>query len=268
MIILITGAAGGLGRAFAMECARRGYDLFLTDINYSGLTLIRNGVRNHYPVRVLIKTCDLTDEEDVDELFTYVMKKNVHFGMLLNVAGLDFEGGFLDRSAESILKIIQVNVEATLRITHRVLGHRSTNAPFYMVFVSSLASFYPMPLKATYAASKSFLREFSCALGQELEPLGVKVLTLCPGGLPTTSTALRSIAVQGFWGNLTTNHLEQVTQRTISHALKGRSIYVPGLLNRSLVLLGALIPKKMIARLIYSRWSRAQSKWLYPVETG
>jgi hypothetical protein len=268
MFVLITGAAGGLGRAFAMECARRGYDLFLTDINYSGLLLIRQGINNHYPVRVLIRTCDLTDAEDVDGLFSLVLEKNVHFGMLLNIAGIDFEGAFLDRSAEAIVKIVQVNVEATLRITHRMLALRHPNTPFYMVFVSSLASFYPMPLKATYAASKSILRKFSCALGRELGPLGVKVLTLCPGGLPTTDTALQGIKAQGFWGTVTTNRLEQVTRKTITYVLKGHSLYVPGFLNRTLALLGALIPKKMIARLIFSRWSRARSKWLLPEKAG
>lgn len=268
MFVLITGAAGGLGRAFAMECAKRGYDLFLTDLNGPGLKLIENGVRSCYPVRVLSKACDLTDHRAVDELFAWAGENDIQFEMLLNVAGIDFEGGFLDRSADSILKIVQTNVEATLRITHKVLAARSANKPFYIVFVSSLASFYPMPLKATYAASKSFLREFSCALGTELEPLGVKVLTLCPGGLPTTSVALRGIAAQGFWGNMTTNRLEQVTRKTISYALSGRSIYIPGLLNRSFTLLVPLIPRRTIARLLYSRWSRAQSKWFHLERAG
>jgi short-subunit dehydrogenase len=106
------------------------------------------------------------------------------------------------------VKIVQVNVEATMRITHKVLDCRAEKQPFYIVFVSSLASFYPMPLKATYAASKSFLREFACALGQELRPLGVRVTTLCPGGLSTTDEALSGIEAQGFWGDVTTNPLE------------------------------------------------------------
>ncbi len=52
MFVLITGAAGGLGRAFAVECARRGWDLFLTDINASGLKRIREGIAGRYPVTV------------------------------------------------------------------------------------------------------------------------------------------------------------------------------------------------------------------------
>jgi short-subunit dehydrogenase len=262
MFVLITGAAGGLGRAFAVDCAKRGYDLFLTDINDAGLKLIEKGITSRYPVKVLTRPCDLTSDADVDALFEFADAKGIRFDMLLNIAGVDFEGGFYERSTENIMKIVQLNVEATLRITHKGLKHRTENKRFYLVFVSSLASFYPMPLKATYAASKSFLREFACALGQELKPMGVSVLSLCPGGLPTTPEALSGIAAQGFWGEVTTNHLEKVTHRTISRILKGYSIYIPGFINSAFRFAGSLVPKPLIAKLIYSRWISAQKEWL------
>jgi NAD(P)-dependent dehydrogenase (short-subunit alcohol dehydrogenase family) len=122
--------------------------------------------------------------------------------MLLNIAGVDFEGMFSERSARSVTAIVRLNIEATLRVTHGALASRAPEQPFYIVFVSSHASFYPIPLKATYAASKSFLREFAFALGKEMEREGVRVLTLCPGGLATTPEALSGITAQGFWGNV------------------------------------------------------------------
>lgn len=262
MYVLITGAAGGLGRAFANECARRGYDLFLTDVNGEGLLSISRGIACRYPVRVLTRRCDLTNDAEVESLFAFARENGVCFGMLLNIAGIDFEGGFRERSAEALVKIVQINVEATLRITHKVLDHRAEGEPLYLVFVSSLASFYPMPLKATYAASKSFLREFACALGEELRPLGVRILTLCPGGLPTTDEALNGIMAQGFWGGVTTNPLETVTRRTVSRVLKGRALYIPGLVNRTFRFLGAIVPKQLVARLLYARWQSAQKEWL------
>jgi short-subunit dehydrogenase len=262
MYVLITGAAGGLGRAFANECARRGYDLFLTDVNGEGLQSIARGIACRYRVRILTRQCDLTNDGDVNALFDYAGELGVSFGMLLNIAGIDFEGGFRERSADALVKIVQINVEATLRITHKVLGHRAEGEPFYLVFVPSLASFYPMPLKATYAASKSFLREFACALGEELRPLGVRVLTLCPGGLPTTDDALSGIMAQGFWGGVTTNALETVTRRTITRVIKGYTLYIPGLVNYVFRFLGGIVPKPLIAKLLYARWRSAQKEWL------
>ncbi len=262
MFVLITGAAGGLGRAFAVACAKRGYDLFLTDINENGLKCIRDGIISRYSVNVMTRKCDLTDGKEVESLFNHARENAIAFGMLLNIAGIDFEGGFNERSAQSVTTIVRLNVEATLRVTHGALSVRAPGKPFYIVFVSSLASFYPMPLKATYAASKSFLREFACALGQELGGCGVKVLTLCPAGLATTPEAFSGITAQGFWGNVTTNRLETVTQATLSRVLRGKTLYIPGFVNRALCFFGALVPKKTVAKLLYSRWRNAQKQWL------
>jgi short-subunit dehydrogenase len=262
VFVLITGAAGGLGRAFAVECAKRGYDLYLTDINDTGLALLKSGITGAYPVRVLTRGCDLTKGDEVEALFDDVRQYGITFDMLLNVAGGDLEGGFYDRGADNLVKIVQVNVETALRVTRQVLDHRTPNGPLYVVFVSSLASFYPMPLKATYAASKTFLREFACALRQELRGQGVKILTLCPGGLMTTPEAASGIAAQGFWGDMTTNPLERMTRRTIARVLKGRSLYVPGFVNRLFRFAGALVPKPVVARLLHARWQSAQKEWL------
>lgn len=262
MNVLITGAAGGLGRAFANECAGRGYNLILTDINKAGLDTIKCGIERKYDVPVVVKSCDLTSDSSTDEFMSYITDKSIPVNMLLNVAGIDFEGGFMERDVNSIMRILKLNLEATLRITHKVLEQKKGNDKFYIVFVSSLASFYPIPLKATYAASKRFLLDFAYALKEELRPQNVFVLSLCPGGLATTYETLNGIAAQGFFGNATTNHIEKVVHKTISRSLSGKSLYVPGLLNRSFSIVGNFVPRKMITRLLYSRWSSAQEQWL------
>ena len=61
MHVLITGAAGGLGRALAVECARRGYRLFLTDRNAQALCHIQDGLCRQFGVQVTAVPCDLTD---------------------------------------------------------------------------------------------------------------------------------------------------------------------------------------------------------------
>ncbi len=262
MITLITGAAGGLGRAMACECARRGYDLFLTDLSESQLDGIRTGVFRRYGVKVYTKACDLTDPDSVDMLFTHLDGMGIEPDMLLNIAGLDFEGSFAGRDSRRINDIVQLNVAATLKVTHSVLERKIAGKPLYIVNVSSLASIYPIPLKATYAASKRFLLDFSIALGQELKRDNVRVLALCPGGLATTKEALAGISSQGFWGSATTNRLETVARRTISRVLSGRRVYIPGALNRAFSIAGKFVPATWIAKLLYGRWNAAQSKWL------
>jgi len=260
MTVMITGAAGGLGRAFAMECAARGHDLLLTDLSAEGLGRVSQGIRRLYGVRVFEKSCDITDERAVDELIAYANGAGLRLDMLLNVAGLDREGGFLERGFGDISAILRVNVEATLRVTHRALSLRRADGRFHIVFVSSLASMYPMPLKATYAASKRFLLDFSIALGRELERENVSVLALCPGGMPTRDDCIRAIEAQGFWGRATTTALETVTRRTIAKALRGKKVYVPGTVNLLFSILGRVVPPLAVAKLVYRRWSGVQKK--------
>lgn len=262
MNVLITGAAGGLGRAFAVECANRGFDIFLTDINEAGLLAVSKGILRQYDVSINTKACDLTDAKAIELLLDYAGSLGITFDMLLNVAGVDFEGGFMERDYDKILGIIKLNIEATLQITYKVLERRNTENRFYLVFVSSLASLYPIPLKATYAASKRFLLDFSTALRHELKPKNVAVMTLCPGGLPTTQAALNGIAAQGFWGNATTNRLELVARNTISKALKNRRIYIPGAVNKAFSFAGKFLSRDFIAKLLYNRWYKAQKQWL------
>ena len=60
MVVLITGAAGGLGRAFAVACAKKGWSLYLTDINEEGLVQLGKGITSQYGVSVITRACDLT----------------------------------------------------------------------------------------------------------------------------------------------------------------------------------------------------------------
>lgn len=262
MNVLITGASGGLGRAMAVECGKRGYNLFLTDVNEDGLRRVQTGLERQFGVTVAVKACDLTDSASVDELLSVIDERGIRFDMLLNIAGMDAEGGFLSRERERVVKIVALNDAGTLRITHAILERRRPEAHFTAVFVSSLASMFPMPLKATYAASKRFLLDFATSLRQELKDRDANVLVLCPAGMVTTPKCIEAIAAQGFWGDVTTNPLEIVARKTLDRALAGKAVYIPGGLNRALSALGGLLPRAWVAEIVYWRWNRAQRKWL------
>lgn len=262
MNVLITGAADGLGRAMAVECGKRSYNLFLTDVNADGLRRVQTGLERQFGATVSARACDLTDPASVDALLNVLDSHDLQFDMLLNIAGVDFEGGFLSRDREHVVKIVSLNDAGTLRITHAILERRRAGTPFTAVFVSSLASMFPMPVKATYAASKRFLLDFTTSLRQELREEHVNVLVLCPAGMDTTQENIDAIRAQGFWGDVTTNPLEVVARKTLDRALAGKAFYVPGTLNRVLSALGKVIPRTWIASIVYRRWKYAQRKWL------
>jgi len=260
MTALITGAAGGLGKAFAVECASRGWDLFLTDARGGPLQVLAEGLRHAYGVAVECSACDLTDPAAREALFAQVAASGRTLTMLINVAGLDYEGPFYEQSERNIQTILRVNIEATLAVTHTALRYRSPWETFHIINVASLAAFYPMPVKATYAASKRFLLDFSLALREELRNQNASVTVLCPAGMPTTTECIRAIEAQGLAGQLTTVDVGRVANLTLNAALRGKAVVIPGAVNRMLQTLGSLVPAPLLAGLIGSRWSAVREK--------
>ncbi len=259
-LVLITGATGGLGKAMAMECASRGWDLFLTDLGRDKLMTLAAGLERSYSVRVHYQEADLTDPASRALLFERIRSDGLRFRGLINVAGTDHEGLFLERSAEQIVTILRLNIEATLIMTHALLECRDNAVPFRIVNVSSLAAFFSMPVKATYAASKRFILDFSLALRNELREQNVTVTALCPAGLPTTDSCIAAIESQGIMGQLTTEDIGKVAHQTIDAALRGQAVVIPGFLNRLIRWLGGLLPATTIAEMVGWRWRMAQQR--------
>lgn len=257
-MVLITGAAGGLGKAFAAECAGRGWDLFLTDLSAPALETLAGGLRQAHGASVRWAACDLTDPASRAGLFAHLRGEGLAFWALINVAGLDFEGPFFEQTSQQIRTILRLNVEGTLEMTHEILRFRDPLAPFRIINVASLAAFSPMPVKATYAASKRFLLDFSLALREELRDLGATVTVLCPAGMPTTQSCIEGIEAQGWMGQATTQNTGSVAAQALDAALRGQAVVVPGALNQIIRAAGALVPPSLAARLVGLRWKSAQ----------
>jgi short-subunit dehydrogenase len=255
--VLITGATGGLGSAFALECARRGYDLILTDVRPAGSALA-SYLAEKYNITVVYYPCDLSHAEDRSRFYQQIRAQGYRFWGLLNVAGTDFEGAFAERTRDQILQILRVNVEATIDNTHFILKLRASDRRFMLVNVASLAAFQPMPFKAIYAATKRMLLDFTLAIGEEIRDFG-SATALCPAGMPTNPDVMRAIFAQGFWGRMTTVNPDEVAYRTIRAALRGRRVVIPGGVNQFIRNLSGLIPAHWTAHFLGRRWSTAQN---------
>jgi short-subunit dehydrogenase len=257
---LITGATGGLGKAFAVECASRGWNLFLTDIHPEALETLAEMLGRIYGIRVLQRTCDMTDAAGRTELFDYFRTTRRQFRFLINVAGLDYEGPFNERTREEIRTIIRLNIEGTLEVTRELLELRTSRAPFHIINVASAAAFSPMPLKAMYAASKRFVLDFTLALREEVRSEGVTVTALCPAGMPTIPETIDAIERQGWMGLFTTQNIGTVVYETLNAALQGKAMVIPGFFNRQLKRLVLMIPTLRLVSILGRRWESARRR--------
>lgn len=264
--VFITGASGGLGKAFAVECANRGWNLFLTDLTPESLDKLADSLTSTYGITVEHQACDLLDRDSRSKLFSTLKEKSSSFLGIINVAGVDYEGAFFERSRQEVLTLLRINVEALVELIHETVRYLIVPRNFtpkrhhsFIINVSSLAAFYPMPHKALYAASKRFILDFSLALGEELRYKNCTVTALCPAGLPTTFGAIQGIEAQGLMGQITTKNIGYVASATIDAALKGKRVFIPGRINRLIRRAGSLLPIGLVVHLIGNRWETARS---------
>lgn len=257
---LITGASGGFGRAFSVALARKNFNLFLTDQDAGKLRLLADALMRTYGINVKYQPCNLLEQSFRDELFSEIRKKGYLFRGLVNIAGGDAEGFFLESGPLNIRDVLRLNIEAAVDITYFALTRRNPNITFRIINISSLAAYFPMPRKAVYSSSKRFMLNFSLALREELRNENATVTALCPSGIPTTPYRVKTINSQGLFGQLSVQQIGRVVTRTLDLAERNRAVYIPGFFNKLFMGLGALIPKPLLTRLLIRRWRRTSKK--------
>lgn len=261
MRTLITGATGGLGRAFVYECANRGHDLVLTGSNAQKLDTIVADVKKDFPaLKVDYKTCDLSKEQERKDFFEFLKANKIRIDFLINNAGYITEGEFLSHSDEEILKVVRVNCEGTIDFTQKTIKNRDKDRPLYVLTVASLAGYYPMPYMGIYSATKAFLKNMMIALRNELKDKNVFITTICPSGIPTTDAMKEAIKAQGAGGKMTMSLPEDVARLGVKATFKKKAVVVPKAINKFILFISKFCSDKTLAKIVGKRWKKSQEK--------
>lgn len=239
---LITGASEGFGKALALECARRKMNLILVALQGPELCALENFIKKNYPVDVVAIEKDLCMEQACFEVFQTVEKQGLQVNMLLNNAGLGSTAYFRDGSPNFYEQQIKLNVAATTILTHHFLEMLKQNSPSYIMNVGSMAAFFCMPKKIVYAATKSFVYSFSCALRQEVKKDGISVSVLCPGGMSTNLPLTLMIKSSNYLSRLTAMCPEIAAPIAMDGLLHKKEVIIPGRLNNCLLMLYKVLP--------------------------
>ena len=182
---VITGAAGGIGRALALSFARRGCHLALADIDEPGMNQTADSARA-YGVRVSQHRIDVADRIAVAEFPQLVSAEHPGVDVLVNNAGVAIGGTFEQVSDEDFEWLFEINFWGVVRMTRAFLPLLRASDDARVVNLSSVYGLIAPPEQAAYAASKFAVRGFSEALRHELEGSGVGVTVVHPGGIATS----------------------------------------------------------------------------------
>lgn len=181
---VVTGAAGGIGRAVAVSLARRRCHLALADVDEEGMSGTADLVRDS-GVRVSRHRLDVANRAAVAAFPARVTAEHAGVDVLVNNAGVAVGGTFEQVSEENFEWLFEINFWGVVRMTRAFLPLLRASGDARVVNLSSVFGIIAPPEQAAYAASKFAVRGFSEALRHELEGTGVGVTVVHPGGVAT-----------------------------------------------------------------------------------
>ena len=194
-VALVTGAASGIGRATALELARRGAELALCDVDAAGLRATADEARG-LGRQVLARTVDVARDDAMRDFAREVHERTPAVDLLVNNAGVAIAGGLLDTTLDDWDWILGVNLRGVLLGCHHFVPPMVRRASGgHVVIVASAAGFTASAALVAYCTTKFAVLGLAESLAEELAPHGIGVTAVCPGLIDTPIT--RSARLRG-----------------------------------------------------------------------
>lgn len=262
MYTLITGASSGIGKALAEECASRGMNILLVALPGEELCTMEKQIRETYKVACYSFGADLSLNTAAEAVYNWVKEHHYSVNMLLNNVGVGSKGPFEKISSEFYCKQINLNVVTTCLMTRKFVDELVQHKPAFIMNMGSMGGFFCLPEKVVYAATKSFIYSFSKGLRMELEPAGVSVSVVCPGGINSNdNTTASNNSLKGI-AKLSVLNPDELAKEVIDKMLKGEAVIIPGGWNRFIYGLSKCIPN-FIQQILVRRTFRRLNKHVY-----
>jgi NADP-dependent 3-hydroxy acid dehydrogenase YdfG len=196
-VAVVTGAGSGIGQALAIELARSGAKLAISDVDTEGLAGTEERL-NAIGASVKADRLDVTERE---AFIAYADAVKQHFGtvnQIYNNAGIAFTGDIEVSQFKDIERVMDVDFWGVVNGTKAFLPHLIASGDGHVINISSVFGLFSVPGQAAYNSAKFAVRGFTEALRQEMILAGhpVKVTTVHPGGI-RTAIARNMTAVEG-----------------------------------------------------------------------
>lgn len=237
-IACITGASSGIGKEFANQLSRRGFDLILTARNTDALESLAKTL----PTKCEIITCDLSNQQKCIELGNTLRRKKL--SILINNAGFGDVGAFAVTDLTKELSMIDVNVKAQHILAKAVLPGFIRRDKGYILNVASSAGLLAGgPFMATYYATKAYVTSMTYAIHEELREINshVHISMLCPGPVSTNFNDAANVkfALSGI-------SAEYCVDYCLKQMAKGKLTIIPSTVMQLAMMGSKLMPKRIL----------------------
>ena len=250
--ILITGAAHGIGTAFAHYFASRNGHLLLLDIETERLAQVTDKLPNKERHRML--AVDIGKLDQCQALFDELQDEGVFVEVLVNNVGIGHYSSFSETSWERLERIIDVNIKGTTFLTWLFLPSMLNRDVGTIINLSSTGAFFGALKSTVYTATKAYVSNFTEGLDVELMGSGVKTLTAHPGATDTH-----------FWedaGTINAKYYHRVKkmppEATVDEFMRaldsGSASIIAGWQNRLMVFLAKFVPRPVLKRMAVKKY--------------
>jgi len=184
-VVVVTGCSSGIGLESALGFARGGDTTVATMRNTAKADPLRRRAADE-GLEVHIEQLDVCDETSVNDTIAAVIRTHGRLDVLVNNAGVDSSGPIETQSLDIAVRLMDTNFWGPMRTVRAVLPGMREQGSGVIINVSSLASRLPATVHSgMYAASKQALNALSEALAGEVEPFGIRVVSIEPGFFST-----------------------------------------------------------------------------------
>lgn len=255
--VLITGASGGIGKELADRFAKDGYDLVLVARSEDKLVDLAREYRERYRVKTTYIAKDVALPGVAEEIYRELKEKGITVDFLVNNAGFDLYGEFLETQLEQETNMIDINIKALTVMTKVFLPDMVKRHEGGVLNVASLVAFFPGPLMAVYYATKAYVLSFTEALENELRGTGVTVSALCPGATATGFVDRAGLATSKLFRN-GVMEVGQVADIGYREFLRGKTLIITGGRNKFMAFLPRLLPRKLMTNAVRSKQAKVE----------
>ena len=245
---LVTGASGGVGKETATILAEKKWNVVLVARSQDKLEQLKNELTEKIGIDVIIFPCDLSKDNAAHEVFDFCESKGIKINLLINNAGCGLYGSSIELGDKTI-GMLKLNIMALTQmctVFGKDMAERKSGS---ILNIGSIAGNQPTPLFASYAASKSYVLNYSLALRHELSQYGVNVTCVQPGYIRTNfdnSCGIVSEKYKRFsYKNGMSAHA--VAKCAVRSVLSKRSYVRAGFANKIAAFVSGLIPKNFLA---------------------
>ena len=183
--IIITGASSGVGLSIAERCAANGANLILLARRWDVLKDIQADIQKRYSVSVRIFKLDVSDTDEVKNVFQQILKEVGQIDILVNNAGYGIFRSAHEVSIEETKGMFAVNVIGTMACTNMVLPVMMKQESGHIINIASQAGKIATPKSSAYAATKHAVLGFTNSLRMEVSDQNIFVTAVNPGPIKT-----------------------------------------------------------------------------------